>query len=192
MLSRGNSGGATIITGVNVLPRGAVNTSIHTIAHEELRFCNVRSESSRALPSGLASSQTTPRRPHTTLLTSTQCPITRAVPPRDNIAHSMLAGPTQPCATSRVPCRSSAIAWAHAAASQDAPPRELDAHSSGIGRRDRSSGGSRAQTSRERAASEPSRGQPTHGRVRELHRSTRLKRLTDLESRAAAGSNRSR
>ena len=71
------------------------------------------------------------------------------------------------------------------------PPRELDAHSSGIGRRDRSSGGSRAQTSRERAASEPSRGQPTHGRVRELHRSTRLKRLTDLEGRAPAGGNRS-
>ena len=30
---------------MNVLPRGAVNTSIHTIAQEEVRFCNERSES---------------------------------------------------------------------------------------------------------------------------------------------------
>eukprot|EP00966_Prymnesium_polylepis_P015455 357548-Prymnesium_polylepis.1 len=40
------SGCATIRPGVNVLPRGTVNTSIHTIAHKEVRFCNVWSESS--------------------------------------------------------------------------------------------------------------------------------------------------
>jgi len=71
-----------------------------------------------ALLCGHASSRTTPRRPHTTLMTSTQCPNTWAVPPRNNITHFVLAGPTRPCATSRVPCRSSAIAWARAEAHQ--------------------------------------------------------------------------
>ena len=71
-------------------------------------------ESSGALPSGHASSQTTPRRSHTTLLTPSQCPNPWVVPPRDNIAHFVLAGPTQTCATSRVTYRSSATAWAHA------------------------------------------------------------------------------
>jgi len=82
-----------------------------------------RPESSGALLSGHASSQTTPRRPHTTLLTPTQCPNPWVVPPRDNIAHFVLAGPTQTCATSRVTYRSSATAWEHADATMSALAR---------------------------------------------------------------------
>ena len=80
-------------------------------------------ESSGALPSGHASSQTTPRRSHTTLLTPSQCPNPWVVPPRDNIAHFVLAGPTQTCATSRVTYRSSATAWEHADATMSALAR---------------------------------------------------------------------
>eukprot|EP00966_Prymnesium_polylepis_P098135 2272516-Prymnesium_polylepis.1 len=71
------------------------------IAHKEVRFCNVRSENSGALLCGNASSRTTPRRPNTALMTSTQCPNTWAVTSRNNNTQFVLAGPTRPCATSR-------------------------------------------------------------------------------------------
>ena len=77
----------------------------------------------RELQSGHASSRTTPRRSHSTLLTPSQCPNPWVVPPRDNIAHFVLAGPTQTCAKSRVTYRSSATAWAHADATKSALAR---------------------------------------------------------------------
>ena len=68
------------------------------------------------------------------------------------------------------------------------PGGPASAHS----RQGRSSGGRRGRRAAERAASEPSRGQSTRGRVGGPHRSTRLERLGDLESRRAPGGNCSR
>ena len=138
-----------------------------------------------------ASSRTTPRRPHTTLMTSTQCPNTWAVPPRNNITHFVLAGPTRPCATSRVPCRSSAIAWARAEAHQRPLAR------AGRHRKQPLSAGPQRRRRRRQPRSRPSRerAEPRHAhtavRTRGSHRPTRLQLRADLESRATRGRYRS-
>ena len=87
--------------------------------------------------------------------------------------HARRPPATVPRPAARFPRTGRALAWAGAApappAASESPPHPTFA-----------------------SPPDPSAQLSGHGRVRELHRSTRPKRLTDLESRAAAGSNRSR
>ena len=144
-----------------------------------------------ALLCGHASSQTTPRRPHTTLMTSTQCPNTWAVPPRNNITHFVLAGPTRPCATSGCPA---GRARSHGCVLKptNAPWRELGGTASG-----HLSAGPQRRRRRRQPSRRPSRerAEPRHAhtavRTRGSHRPTRLQLRADLESRATRGRCRS-
>ena len=110
-------------------------------------------------------------------------PPLRWSPPRDNITHFVLAGLTRTCATSRVPCRSMAIAWARAEATRRALARAGRLH-----QEPRKVGPQRRPQKRQPSlgshGGKSRRRQPTAGCAAGWNRPTRLELLDDLESRA--------
>ena len=112
-------------------------------------------------------------------------------PPRARKSH-MLRSTTRPCHAPS-PAAHAGRARSHGLALKllDALWRELGGSASGHRGQGRRGGGSSGSGAAERAASEPSRGLSRGGRARGPHRSTRLERLTDLESHAPRGNARS-
>ena len=87
---RGGTGGASLTTGVgHARPTQQIRqiTLLRKCGHAKASILSGGPESSGALLSGRASSRTIPRRSHTTLLTSIQCPTTQMVPPARHASH---------------------------------------------------------------------------------------------------------